>query len=111
MQCKDFADDRVEKLTIFSYGQPKDKSKGYRAYTILETSNMLQSESQWADLNIKCELIRCLPHPVFISRVGACRFISKQSDLIVWHNAFNSIGRALYRGLKILPNQIAAKEV
>ena len=26
MQRKDFVDDRVEKLTIFSYGQPKDKN-------------------------------------------------------------------------------------
>ena len=40
MQCKDFVDDRVEKLTMFSYGQPKGKNtdKGYRAHMMIETS-------------------------------------------------------------------------
>ena len=85
-----FVNDRVEKLMIFSYGQPKGKNmdKGYTAHTMLETSNSLQTEPQRADLNKGCELISCPPHPVFVYRVGACRFISRQSALIVWHNAF-----------------------
>ena len=37
MQHKHFVDDQVEKLTIFSYGQPKGKStdKGYRTHMML----------------------------------------------------------------------------
>ena len=63
-------------------------SKGYRAHTMLETSNALQREPQRADLNVRYKLISCPPRPVFICRVGACGFISRQSALIVWHNAF-----------------------
>ena len=47
MQCKDFVDDLVEKLMIFSYGQPRVRIlviKGYRAHTMLEMSNSLQRE-------------------------------------------------------------------
>ena len=33
-------------------------------------------------------LIYRLPHPFFIFHVDACGFISRQSSLIVWHNAF-----------------------
>ena len=86
MQRKDFVDDRVEKLMIFSFGQPKGKNtdKGYRAYTMLKTSNSLQTESQRAYLNMRHELINFPPRPGFICRVGSCRFISRQSALIVW---------------------------
>ena len=93
MQHKDFVDDRVEKLTIFSYGQPKNKNtdKGYRARMMLETLNLLQTEPQRADLNMRCELVSHLPRPVFICLVGACGFISRQSALIAWRNAFNSL--------------------
>ena len=55
---------------------------------MLETSNVLQREPQWADLNIRRELISRPPRPVFICRVGACGFISRQSALLAWHNAF-----------------------
>ena len=55
---------------------------------MLETSNSLQREPQRADLNIRCELISRPPRPVFICHVGACGFISRQSALIAWHNAF-----------------------
>ena len=91
MKHKDFVHDRVEKFKIFSHGQPmgKNTDKGYRAYTIVETSNALQRELQWTDLNMRCKLISCLPHPVFIFRMGSCGFISRQSALIAWHNAFN----------------------
>ena len=57
---------------------------------MLETSNALQREPQRADLNMRHELISCPPHPVFICCVGACGFISRQSALIAWHNAFNA---------------------
>ena len=67
-------------------------SKGYRADTMLETSNVLQREPQRADLNMRRELISHLPHPVFIFHVGTCGFISRQSALIAWHNAFNTTG-------------------
>ena len=63
--------------------------KDYRVHTMLEMSNLLQREPQRADLNMRRELISCPPCPVFICRVGACGFISRQSALIVWHNAFN----------------------
>ena len=56
---------------------------------MLEMSNELQREPQRADLNIRCELSTCLPHPVFVCHVGVCRFISRQSALIAWYNAFN----------------------
>ena len=56
---------------------------------ILETLNSLQREPQRADLNTRHKLISHLPHPVFNCHMGACRFISTQSALIVWHNAFN----------------------
>ena len=59
---------------------------------MLETLNMLQREPQRADLNIRCELISCPPRPVFICRVGACEFISRQSALIAWHNSFKTLG-------------------
>ena len=52
-------------------------SKGYGAHTMLEMSNSLQREPQWADLNMRCELISHPPHPVFICRVGAYGFISR----------------------------------
>ena len=40
----DFVNDQVEKLTIFSYGQPKDKNTG-KGYTLLKMSNALHTES------------------------------------------------------------------
>ena len=91
MQHKDLIDDRVEKLTIFSYGQPKGKNtdKGYRTHTMLETSNLLQREPKRSDLNTRRELISRLPRPVFICRVGVGGFISRQSTLIARHNVFN----------------------
>ena len=63
--------------------------KGYRAYTMLETSNSLQRELQRADLNTRCKLISRPPRPAFICHMGTCGFISRQSALIAWHNAFN----------------------
>ena len=51
--------------------------KGYRAHTMVETSNALQREPQRADLNLRRERISHPPHPVFIFHVGACRFISR----------------------------------
>ena len=69
--------DRVEKLKIFGYGQliGKNTDKGYRAHTMLETSNTLQREPQPADLNMRRELISCPPCPVFIFRMGEYGFI------------------------------------
>ena len=80
VQRIDFVDDQVVKLTIFSYGQPKGKStvsKGYKAPTMLETSNPLQKEPQQAGLNMRREVISRPPRPVFICRVGTCGFISR----------------------------------
>ena len=87
MQRKDFIDD---KLTIFSYGKPKGKNtdKGYRARMVLETSNTLQRKPQLAELNMRYKLLIHPPRPVFIYHVGTSRFISRQSALIAWHNAF-----------------------
>ena len=53
-------------------------SKGYRAHTMLETSNSLQREPQRADLNMRREVITRPPRPVFICHVDACGFISRQ---------------------------------
>ena len=68
----------------------KNTDKGYRAHMMLETSNALQREPQMADLNIRHKLISCSPRPIFICCVGACRFITRQSVLIAWHNAFKA---------------------
>ena len=54
-------------------------SKGYRAHT---------ERASVGRLDIRCELISCLPHPVFICHMGAYGFISRQSALIVWYNTF-----------------------
>ena len=91
MQCKDFVDNRVDKLISSAIGSQRIKiliSKGYRAHMMLEMLNSQQREPQRADLNMRRELISCLPCPVFIWCVGECRFISWQSALIAWHNAF-----------------------
>ena len=48
MQCKDFVDDQVEKLPIFSYTQPKDENtdKSYRAHSTHDAWNVeLTAES------------------------------------------------------------------
>ena len=65
------------------------RSKGYRAYKMLETLNSLQREPQQTDLNMRHKLISRLPRPVFICCVSICMFTSRQSALIAWHNAFN----------------------
>ena len=72
--------DRVKKLTIFSYGQPKVRtliSMGYRAHTI-KTSNLLQREPQRADLNTRRELIGRLPRPAFITWARAGSLVGNQ---------------------------------
>ena len=80
MQHTDFVHDQLQKLKIFSYGQPKGKGKntdkGNRAHTMLETLNALQGEPQWADLNMRCKLISRPPCPVFIFGVGHVRVVS-----------------------------------
>ena len=63
-------------------------SKGHKAHTMLDMSNSLQREPKRADLNTRCELIGRPPRPVFICHVGMGGFISRQSALIAWHNAF-----------------------
>ena len=93
MQHKDFVDDhKLRSSQSSAMGSQRVRiliSKGYRAHTMLEMSNSLQRELQQADLNTRHKLISRPPRPVFICRVGACGFISRQSALIVWHNAFN----------------------
>ena len=53
MERKDSVNDEVEKLMIFSYGQPKHKKTvSCRAYKMLEKLNSRQKERQQAHLNI-----------------------------------------------------------
>ena len=58
---------------------------------MLETLNAEALSAVRSDLNMRHELISCPPCPVFICRMGACGFISSQSALIAWHNAFNVV--------------------
>ena len=92
VQHKDFRDGRVEKPSIFRYGQPKSKilrSKGSSAYTMPEKSNILQSEPQRGDLNVHANLSTIRHAQCTFTTWARSASISRQSALIAWHNAFN----------------------
>ena len=58
-------------------------------------------EPQRAGLNMRRKVISRLPSgPVFICHVGACGFISRQSALIAWHNAFKAVLSYPWEGKK-----------
>ena len=85
----------MEKLVIFSDMDNQRVrillSKGSRADRLLEMSSARQSEPQWADLNLYARTYQQSATPHVHLPHGVSGFISRQSALIAWHNAFNSM--------------------
>ena len=79
-------------------------NKGYRAHTctILEMSELAAEGASASRLEYETRTYKPSTMPSFICHVGACGFVSRQSTLIAWHNAFKQ---------KVLPVSVKATSV